>query len=368
LHKVFCDFSSGEVLPTYVLVVKMELPWKEDNSKKLLFLICVVFLFAYFFYLIKGLIFSLGLAVLLTYILNPLVSLIERRGTPRAGAILLVYLALFFFAAGIFLYGVPRIIEQLNRLAETIPQYTEQVQEIVRSVQSHYIDLSIPDGMRQVIDERIRWVEDIILQQVRLTVAALIGAAGYIFKMLLAPVLAFYLLKDLQLIKKRAILTLPEEWRGDVAGILHEIDQVLGSFIRGYLFVAAIVGGLTAASMALLGMEFAMMLGLIAGITELIPYFGPVIGAVPAVGLAILHSKWLAIKVALAFLIIHQLEGNIISPKILGDKVGLHPLVVIFSLFAGGELYGLTGMLLAVPVAAVLRVVLNFVYRKVFVC
>lgn len=341
--------------------------WKEDNAKKLLFLFSVGFLVIYFFHLIKGLIFSLGLAVLLVYLLNPLVSILERRGTPRTGAILLVYLAFFFFAAGIFLYGVPRIIEQLNSLAETIPLYTEQVQDIVRSIHSHYINLSIPDGMRQVIDERIHWLEDIILQQVKLTVASLIGAVGYVFKILLAPVLAFYFLKDLQLIKMKTILTLPEEWREDVAGILHDIDQVLGSFVRGYFSVAAIVGGLTAASMAFLGMEFAMMLGLIAGITELIPYFGPVIGAVPAVGLAVLHSKWLAVKVALVFMIIHQLEGNIISPKILGDKVGLHPLVVIFSLFAGGELYGLTGMLLAVPVAAVLRVILNFVYGKVFV-
>jgi predicted PurR-regulated permease PerM len=139
----------------------------------------------------------------------------------------------------------------------------------------------------------------------------------------------------------------------------------LGSFIRGYFLVAAIVGGLTAIAMALLGLEFALMLGIFAGLAELIPYFGPVIGAVPAIGLAVLQSKWLAAKVALAFFVIHQLEGNIISPKILGDKVGLHPLMVIFSLMAGGELYGLAGMLLAVPVAAVLRVVVVFVYIKI---
>jgi len=344
-----------------------KLPWWKENKKikKLLFFIFLLFGITYFFYLIRGLIFSLGLAVLLAYLLNPLVNAIERKGTPRLWAILLVYLALFFFTVGIFLYGVPRIIEQLNGLAETIPQYTRQAQEVVQSVQARYIDLGIPDGMRQVIDERISWVEGIILQQVRKTVAALIGAAGYIFKIFLAPVLAFYFLKDMQLIKNKAISLLPEEWREDVIGMFQEIDQVLGSFIRGYFLVAAVVGGLTTVSMALLGMEFALMLGLIAGLTELIPYFGPVIGAVPAVCLAILRSKWLAVKVALIFLIIHQVEGNIISPKILGDKVGLHPLMVIFSLFAGGELYGLAGMLLAVPAAAVLRVFLKYVYRKV---
>lgn len=342
--------------------------WKDYPANKVLFLVCAAFLFICFFYLIKGIFFSLGLAILLTYMLNPLVNVIEKRGTPRAGAILLVYLALFFFAAAIFLYGVPRVIEQLYRLTETIPLYTAQVQEIFVSVQSRYSNLSIPEGMRQVIDERIRWVEDIILQQVKSVIAAIIGAAGYIFRIILAPVLAFYFLKDWPLIKQKSIAILPEEWRQEVTGLLHDMDQVLASFIRGYLFVAAIVGALTAASMALLGLEFAMMLGLVAGITELIPYFGPVIGAVPAIGLAMLHSKWLAVKVALIFLIIHQLEGNIISPKILGDKVGLHPLVVIFSLFAGAELYGLAGMLLAVPVTGVLRVLLNFIYSKVFIC
>ncbi|OPX84692.1 MAG: AI-2 transport protein TqsA [Pelotomaculum sp. PtaB.Bin104] len=341
--------------------------WKESKTKKMFFLICLALGMGYFFFLIRGMIFSLVLAVLLAYLINPLVCAIEARGTPRSGAILLVYLAMFFFLSGIILYGVPRVIEQLNSLAETIPQYSLQVQEFSQSIQLRYVDLGIPEAMRQVIDERIRWMEDIVLQQVRKTLAALIGAASCIFKIILAPVLAFYLLKDLQLIKKKSISVLPEQWRDDISELLHEIDRVLGSFIRGYFLVAAIVGALTAVCMALLGMEFALMLGLIAGITEIIPYFGPAIGAVPAIILAFMHSQWLALKVALIFVVIHQLEGNIISPKILGDKVGLHPLMVIFSLFAGGELYGLTGMLLGVPVAAVIGVVLKYVYKRVII-
>ncbi|MDD3653527.1 MAG: AI-2E family transporter [Desulfotomaculaceae bacterium] len=341
--------------------------WQEHKKRKLFFLICFVLGLVYFLYLLHGLVFSFILAVLLAYLINPLVSAIEARGTPRCGAILLVYLALFFFFAGIFLYGVPRFIEQLHKLADTIPQYSLQAQEVTQSIQTRYIDLGIPEGMRHVIDERILWMEELVLQQVNKTIAVVIDAAGSVFKILLAPVLAFYFLKDIHLIKNKSISVLPQEWRKDISNLLHEIDQVLGSFIRGYFIVAAIVGAMAALSMALLGMEFALMLGLIAGTTEIIPYFGPVIGAVPAVILAFLHSEWLAIKVALAFLIIHQLEGNIISPKILGDKVGLHPLLIIFSLFAGGELYGLTGMLLSVPVAAVLRVVLIFVYKKVMI-
>ena len=337
----------------------------EKGMARLIFFIFTAVLAVYVFYLLRGLMVSFILAILLTYLLNPLVNAIERRGTPRSYAILLAYLALSFLVAGIFLYIVPRVIKQLYSLEETIPLYIAQTQQVIQSVQNRYSGLNIPDGVRQVIDQRVVMLEEYVLQWVRNAVTVLIGLVGYVFKLLLAPVLAFYLLKDLNLITKKALDWLPINLRCEINELFKQINQVLASFIRGYFLVAAIVSALTAISMALLGVDFALMLGLIAGVTELIPYFGPAIGAVPAIGVALLESKWLALKVAVAFFIIHQLEGNIISPKIMGDKVGLHPLLVIFSLLAGGELYGLLGMLLAIPCAAVLRVLLLFAYTKI---
>nr|WP_243119920.1 AI-2E family transporter [Pelotomaculum propionicicum] len=339
--------------------------WKEKRTWRLLFLTALGVIAAYLLYLVRGLFFSFALAALLSYLINPLVIAITRKGTPRAWSILLAYLALFFIAAGVLMYGIPRFVDQLNRLSETIPVYTEQTHAMVQSIQQRYTGMGIPDGMRQVLDERIHWVEEMVLSWVRETLAAIVGAARYFFKILLAPVLSFYILKDLDLIKEKAFAAVPPAWRDDLKGLLQEIDQVLGSFVKGYFLVAAVVGGLTVVAMVLLGVDFPLMLGIVSGLAELIPYFGPVIGAVPAVGLAVLKSKWLALKVAAVFLIIHQLEGNFISPKIMGDKVGLHPLVVILSLLAGGELYGLAGMLLAVPAAAVLRVIMNFIFLKI---
>lgn len=108
------------------------------------------------------------------------------------------------------------------------------------------------------------------------------------------------------------------------------------------------------------------MLGIFAGITNVIPYFGPFIGAIPAIALAMLVSKWMVIKVIIAFVVIQQVEASIISPKILGDRVGLHPLFVILVLLAGGQLFGLTGLILAVPVAAVLRVITLFAMERLW--
>ena len=338
--------------------------WKENKTWRSLIIVIIAIFSIYLLYLARSLFFSFALAVLISYLLNPLVNAITKKGMSRVWGILFAYLALFFITAAIFMYGIPRIVSQLNTISETVPYYTAQVQEITRSIQSRYTGLGIPLGVRQVIDERIQWVEEIILKVVSDSLAAIVGTLGYIFKILLAPVLSFYILKDIDLIKKRAISAIPQNWREEAVELFRETDKVLGSFVRGYLLIAAIVGGMTAAAMAALGVEFALMLGIFAGLAEIIPYFGPIIGAVPAVGLAILKSKWLAVKVAIAFLVIHQVEGNIISPKILGDKVGLHPLVVIFSLLAGGELYGLPGMLLAVPVAAMLKVIVRFALQK----
>ncbi len=337
----------------------------EKGLPRLIFFIFAAAMLVYFFYLLKGLMVSFILAALLTYLLNPVVNAIERRGTPRSYAILLAYLALSFVVAGIFLYIIPRVLKQLYVMEETIPLYIAQTQQVIQSIQNHYSVLNIPDGVRVIIDQRVVMLEEYVLQWVRTAVTVLIGLVGYVFKLLLAPVLAFYLLKDLDSISKKAVAWLPVNLKDEITGLFRQINQALASFIRGYFLVAAIVSVLTAVSMALLGVDFALMLGLIAGVTELIPYFGPVIGAVPAIGVALLKSKWLALKVAVVFIIIHQLEGNIISPKIMSDKVGLHPLLVIFSLLAGGELYGLMGMLLAIPCAAVLKVIVSFAYAKI---
>jgi predicted PurR-regulated permease PerM len=339
--------------------------WKEQKTGRVFLSLILVGIALYFLCLLRGLLPSFILAALITYLVYPLVFAIEKRGTPRVYAILISYLALFFITAGLFMYVVPQIVRQLNGLEETIPLYTEQSYQVARSIQERLTNLGIGDSVRQVFDERVSWFEENMIQLIRRVVAALIGTVGYVFKILLAPFLAFYYLKDIEYIHRKAVSFIPEARREEIVQLLKEINSILTSYTRGYLLVAAIVGGLTALSMALLGVEFALMLGIFAGLTELIPYFGPVIGAIPAVVLAILHSKWLAVKVALVFIIIHQLEGNIISPKILGDKVGLHPLVVILSLLAGGELYGLAGMLLAVPVAAVLKVIIKYLIHKI---
>jgi len=315
-------------------------------------------------YIVRGILVSFLLAGVLVYLFNPLVDRLESRGCGRTGAILLVYLATAIIAAGVLLYGIPRGVNQLDRLVVAIPAYTGQVQEISRSIEARYSRAGLPGEMKRIIDERISWVEARALSLVNRAISGMLSLMGQLFAIVLAPVLAFYLLRDFSRFKEDFYSVIPHRWQNDVVILAGEINMVLDSYIRGYLLVCLIVGVLTGTAMFFLGVEFAFILGVFAGLTEIIPYFGPFIGSLPAVLLALLTSKWLALKVIVVFLVIQQLEGSVISPKILGDRVGLHPLAVILALLVAGELFGLPGMLLAVPSAAIIKILLAFAWKK----
>jgi len=314
----------------------------------------------YFVYLIRGIFLSLILAVILAYLLHPLVRMVESRGASRTMSIFIVFTAMFFVTAGLVLYGMPHIIAQLDEVREVVPRYTMEVKKLTASLQLQYARAGIPEALREIIDERIMWLEQALIRQAERVVEGILNLAGYIFNVILAPIFAYYLLKDVEMFSQQVVSIIPAHRRHEVLALGREISKVVDSFVRGYLLVSVITGFLTYLALLMLKMEFALMLGVFAGLTNLIPYFGPFIGAIPAVALAMLVSKWQVLKVIIAFVVIQQVEASIISPKILGDRVGLHPLLVILVLLAGGKLYGLTGLILAVPAAAIIRVLVYF--------
>lgn len=338
--------------------------WDWKKNYRIMLMVVLAAAILYFFYLIRGIFLSLLLAIVLAYLLHPLVRLVENKGTPRTVSILIVYAAMLIIVASLLLFGMPHIIEQLNMMADVVPEYATQVQHFTDSLQVEYARAGIPDALRKIIDQRITWLEQLLVKQAERVVQIMLSLASYIFNIILAPIIAYYLLKDVELYTDRAVKFIPAQRREEVLQLGREISRIIDSFVRGYLLVSVITGLMSGLAMAALGMELALMLGIFAGLTNLIPYFGPFIGAVPAITLAMLVSKWMVIKVILASIIIQQLEASVISPKILGGRVGLHPLFVILVLLAGGQLYGLTGLILAVPVAGILRVLLSFAYFK----
>ncbi|MCL4352808.1 MAG: AI-2E family transporter, partial [Firmicutes bacterium] len=294
------------------------------------------------------------LAIILVYLLAPLVELIVKYRIHRVVAILLAYALVSLILVATVVYMLPLWMQELVKMIHIIPGMTKQIQLSWNYWLGRFHQAPIPGTVRRAIDEAgIHW-ENKLFSLTRQFVVTIFGVLPGILSVIISPILAFYLLKDLERIRKRFWQVIPISWHPSVYVLALDVDRALNGFIRGQLLVALLVGTLSGLWVAFLGIPLAFLIGVIAGVTDVIPYVGPIAGAIPAVMLGMERSPIIAGMAILGFVAIHQLEGAVIGPKIMGDYVGLHPLVVIFAILAGGEMGGLVGLLLAVPSAAVI--------------
>ncbi|HEY8347954.1 MAG TPA: AI-2E family transporter [Symbiobacteriaceae bacterium] len=306
------------------------------------------------------------LAVAFAYLVAPLVNALVQRGMQRTWAILTVYLLLGAAGALAVVKLLPVAVSQLRSLTEAIPRYAMWAHGLVDSLQQQVRVMGAPPELRDVLDRTITEMEirSVRVLQELLGIQTLQRAAGFLASLVLAPFLAFYMLRDMERFKQRFVQALPQRYRKEILMLLRDMDRVLSGFVRGEILLSFTVGCLAALAAALLGLRYSLLLGLWAGITELIPYVGPVLGAIPAVLAGLSISPLRGLAVVGAFAVIQQLENAVLSPKIVGERVGLHPLVVILAVLIGGYLAGAWGLILAPPVAGLLRVLGNFAVAR----
>jgi len=188
------------------------------------------------------------------------------------------------------------------------------------------------------------------------TVNTAVGALSRFIYLIIIPLITFFLLKDDTTLAKGVIQNLPEAHRKIAARTLKQIDAVLRNYIVGQAILCTIVGVLTGVVLALFGVKFALILGIVAAVSQLIPNIGPFIGAAPALIIAIIMSPVMALEVGIFFLLLNVLIVAVLSPKILGDKLNLHPLTIVLSVLVLGELAGMWGLFLAAPIVAILKI------------
>lgn len=306
------------------------------------------------------------MAIALAYLLAPLVNGLSHLGMSRGWAILAVYAVLGALGVFAVIKLLPATFTEVRRLAESIPLYSERARSMVDGLQQSVREMGLPPELRESIDRAITQLEvrSVAALQNLLDVRTLGAAAELMLSLLLAPFLAFYLLKDLDRFKERFLLSLPRRYRQEIITLLRGLDRVLSGFVRGQITLALAVGFLAAFATWMLGLRFAVLLGIWAGLTEFIPYVGPVLGAVPAVLAGLAISPWKAAEIAIAFAVIQQLENAVLSPKIMGESIGLHPIVVLFAVLAGGYLAGGWGLILALPVSGLIRVLWHFLIAR----
>ncbi|SCY58287.1 AI-2E family transporter [Alkaliphilus peptidifermentans] len=301
------------------------------------------------------------LAIVLAYTLNPLVKYLNSKGIKRLWGVLIIYLTVSFIIFLITITLIPQMVNEVKKLLELLPRYGNETYDYLYNLFIRYnrnID-NLPrelDGVKDLLHININRVQQIIFNVLTSVTDGVLNMFSKIVGLILIPILGFYFLKDAEEFKKALILLIPSRIRKEALIVVKDIDIVLGGFIRGQLIVAAIVGLLTTISLLILKVEFAVLVGLIAGLANIIPYFGPIIGIVPAVIFALLDNPMKAIWVVIIFTIIQQVESAILSPKIVGKSVGIHPIWVLLALLIGGRLYGLVGLLIAVPTAGIIKV------------
>jgi predicted PurR-regulated permease PerM len=300
----------------------------------------------------------------LAYVLNPLIELLEHHGWQRKWAIAAVFVSILAGTALTLIWILPVIYTELAKLSEVLPSTLESVNAYIRNLSQGFRSSGLPNRVVLVLDEHMGRGEIMIAQALSDFLGVLPERLTSLSMYLFAPFFAVYFLIDWQRLNDGFSHLVPEKWRLQWMRLCQDISHVVREFIRGNLVVAVIVGVIVGAGMKLIGMEYAVLIGVICGIADLIPYFGPFIGAIPALLIGLILSPWMAVKVGMVILTTQLLEGNLISPKLMGKSVGLHPLLVVFVLLAGGELAGFWGMMLAVPVAAVIRIIVRFIYWR----
>jgi len=323
------------------------------------FFIVVVLATIYFLFLVREVLLTFFLGAILAYLLFRPISFLERKGLKRVWAILLLYLLLLAVFSLFFSLAIPAMVVELNQMAGILPDYAEQAQDMAKSIDGMELGKLTP-----ILKENLNQIENKLFKGLENFLGGFYSFLGKFLALAFSPILAFYIINDWEKIRDAFLGLFSPSFRREIKALLEKIDEALIEFLKGHLIIATFVGIVTGTAAALLGVKFPLLIGLVAGVADLVPYFGAFLGGFFAILIALSESLQLALYMGLAVLLIQQVESNIITPRIMGGKLGMHPLLIVFALLAGGKLMGIWGMLLAVPLAAALKVIIQWAFLK----
>lgn len=299
------------------------------------------------------------LSFILSLLLNPLVVMLERRGLGRTVAVIIVLCALGVVLSAALSLLAPVIADEFRTLSRLAQDETPAtlLQKIKVLLSEHLPWLKNPGIIAQILVHAEKFIQSLFQRSIQLLPSIVPVAIAVV----LIPFMTFFLLKDGRRLKKSFIAMLPNRYFEMTVSLLHKIDRQVGNYIRGQLLVSLCVGILAATALAILHIPYFLLIGALAGLANMIPYFGPIVGAIPAVILNVIIKGQLdaALPVIAAFLLIRLIDDTLLSPNILGRSLRIHPLLVILVIFTGGEMFGIMGLLLCIPVTGIIKVIIE---------
>lgn len=352
------------------------------TTRRLRILLAIGVLLGLFFivYNARGALLPFFFGAIIAYIILPLVNTLHRgigRLCPFLGryarhlAILVTYLIILLVIIVVLAFAIPAIAAQISLLGHSMPAYAAMFQQFLEEHGQEWLlqyQERIPLDIRKSLQDYLQNLTQtlfLVMQQGILRAAGVFRATiSVIFATLLVPVWMFFVLRDERKIGRSVYHAVPPAYRTDVQCVQALVDHTLSSFLRGQLVLCVSVGVMAAVILSILDVDFALLLGILAGIFEIVPNLGPILGAIPAVLVALPDSLGKALAVIIAFVIIQQAENLILVPRVMGRSVRLHPAIVMMVLVVGGALWGVWGLLLAVPVTALTRDLLRYARHR----
>ncbi|WP_089740403.1 AI-2E family transporter [Gracilibacillus ureilyticus] len=308
------------------------------------------------------------LAFIAYYLLNPVVDLLEKFRIKRIWGIIILILGISGAFTGLILLTAPEIEAQVKDLVRSFPDYLKQLGTTTEDwLQNSFLGPYYDEGYNWVMD-RLSELPQLIgtyisdgfqgVQNVASTIT------NTVVNIITFPIILFFLLKDGKKFQRFVIKIFPPKFREDARNILNNMDTQVGSYIQGQIIVASVIGILLFIGYLIIGLDYAFTLAIVAAVTSVVPYLGPTIAIIPAAIIAIVDSPFMLLKLAIVWIAVQFLEGNFVSPNIMGKTMQIHPLTIILVLLIAGNLFGVVGVILGIPGYALVKVIGTYIFYK----
>lgn len=301
--------------------------------------------------IIKDVVSMIFIAFLLSYVLKPIQEFLYKKGINKKVSAIILILSIMGIITGFIIYFVPIVLNEGEHFYDSLEDIKENISYMYAMLREKNKFLTYLDGE---LEYRMRGFTNSLLLRV---LDGVVSFGENVLSFAVIPVLSYYFLGEGEFFYNKFMLLIPRSKRTATRNVFKDIDKILSRYVASQFLLSILIGGLTFIVLIVLKVDFPIILSVINGIANIIPYFGPIIGAVPPILMALLISPSKALWVTVLLLIIQQIEGNILSPKIIGDSISMHPIIVIILLIVGGKIGGFTGMVLAVPLGVVIKII-----------
>jgi predicted PurR-regulated permease PerM len=338
-------------------------------SRRLILWLLIIFAFVWFISAIQSILLPFIVGGLLAYFLDPLADRLEARGMSRGAASALIIGVFFLLFAGVLILLIPALLREASAFAQALPGYIASLRAFAEQQVSHLRNL-LPAEQAQQAKDAVSDSADKLAPAAKKIVAGVFNSGravvSFVTLIVITPVTGFYLLRDWDKAMDKMHELLPRDYAPTIREQLHLIDQTISGYLHGMLNVMLILAVFYIIGLSAVGLDYAILIGIVGGVAIIIPYLGTILSGGLAVGMAYLQfdSMTPVIITLVIFTVGQILEGYVLTPKLVGDKIGLHPLWLIFGMLAGGALFGFAGILLAIPASAIIGVLTRFALKQ----